>query len=77
MHTPAYTLNTLFAQMGLDNTDESIDTFIRTHGPVPSETPLYQAPCWNKGQADLLKEAIEQDSDWTEVVDQLDALLRK
>ena len=77
MHTPAYTLNTLFAQLGLDESDEAVDQFIRTHGPIASETPLHAASCWNESQSRLLSEAIEADSDWTEVVDQLDALLRK
>ena len=77
MHTPANNLNTLFAQLGLKDDDESIDRFIRANGPIPARTPLHDAPCWNQGQAALLQEAVADDSDWTEVVDQLDALLRK
>ncbi len=77
MHTPAYTLNTLFAQMGLESSDEAIDAFISTHGPIPGGIELCEAPCWNAAQAALLKEALVDDSDWAEVVDQLDALLHK
>ena len=77
MHTPAYTLNTLFAQMGLEDGDDCIDNFIRTHGPISDEMPLYRAPCWNESQSRLLEEAVAADSDWAEVVDQLDALMRK
>lgn len=76
MHTPAFSLNTLFAQLGLDDSDAAIDRFIRTHKPIPFG-PLHAAPCWNKAQAALLKQAVDDDSDWAAVADQLDALLRK
>ena len=77
MHTPAYSLNTLFAQLGLDDSDEAVDAFIRTHGKGPREVPLHKAPCWSEAQSQLLEEALADDSDWAEVVDQLDSLLRK
>lgn len=77
MRNAAYTLNTLFAQLGLDHSDEAVDHFIRTHGPVPSQLRLWEAPCWNPGQASLLREELANDADWAEVVDQLNALLRK
>ena len=77
MHTPAYNLSTLFAQLGLEYSDEAIDTFIREHGPIADTVALPDAPCWNEGQRELLREAVSDDSDWAEVVDQLDALLRK
>jgi hypothetical protein len=76
MHKPLYTLNTLFAQLGLDDSDEAIERFINASGPVPESIPLHEAPCWNKAQSDLLREAVSNDADWAEVVDQLDALLR-
>jgi hypothetical protein len=77
MHTPAYSLNTLFAQMGLESSDEAIDLFIRSHGSISRESPLSEARCWTPSQSALLKEALADDSDWTEVVDQLHALLQK
>jgi hypothetical protein len=77
MHEPAYTINTLFAQLGLEGTDAAVDHFIRTHGPLPATVQLHEAPCWSPAQAKLLKEAVVNDADWAEVVDQLDALLRK
>ncbi|MCZ6828231.1 MAG: DUF2789 family protein [Gammaproteobacteria bacterium] len=40
------------------------------------DIPLDHAAFWNTGQAQFIREALEQDSDWSEVVDQLDALLR-
>jgi len=77
MHAPAYTLNTLFAQMGLDDSDAAIESFIRTHGPVAKEIPIFAAPFWTSAQSALLKESVQSDSDWAEVVDRLDAQLRK
>lgn len=77
MHTPAYTLNTLFAQLGLDDSDEAIEMFIQEHSPIPQSVPLAEAACWNDSQRKLLVESVAADSDWAEVVDQLDAQLRK
>lgn len=77
MHETAYTLNTPFAQLGLAHSDEAIDRFIRSHGPVPSHCRLWEAPCWNSAQAALLREELANDADWAEVIDQLNALLRK
>lgn len=77
MEPPVYSLNTLFAQLGLGNSDEEIDEFITSHCPIPEGKPIYEAPCWNRGQAELLKQSLEEDADWAEVVDQLDSRLRK
>jgi hypothetical protein len=77
MHQPAYTMNILFAQLGLDHSDAAIDAFIRQHGPIPATTPLHEASCWSPAQARFLNDAILSDGDWAEVVDQLNALLRK
>jgi hypothetical protein len=51
-------------------------TFCTSRRPIPGNVPLYKAEIWDKAQAAFLKEAIEEDSDWSGVVDQLDALLR-
>lgn len=77
MQTSANSLNTLFTQLGLDDSDEAIDKFIREHAPIPATVTLSEAPCWNESQRKLLAESIANDADWTQVVDQLDALLRK
>lgn len=77
MHSTAYSLNTLFAQLGLDDSDVDIDRFIRLHAPIPMHFRLWEAPCWNTGQAALLREELANDADWAEIIDQLNALLRK
>ena len=47
------------------------------HKTIPETTKLYDAPCWTTAQADLLRQIIEEDGDWTYLVDELDALLRQ
>ncbi|MBO1925049.1 DUF2789 domain-containing protein [Thiomicrorhabdus sp. 6S3-12] len=76
MELPDHTLNALFAQLGLPDSDNDIDNFIERHKGVDKATPLAQAAFWNEGQAAFLSQAIQEDADWAEVVDHLDALLR-
>jgi hypothetical protein len=76
METPMHSLVSLFAQLGLDNTDEAIDSFVSKNGPLPGNVQLDEADFWSPSQASFLKEAIDEDADWAEIVDQLDAMLR-
>ncbi|HUN00878.1 MAG TPA: DUF2789 domain-containing protein [Halothiobacillus sp.] len=66
----------LFAQLGLPNTPVEIDAFIAQHPLVPA-IALVDAPFWSTAQAQFLRESIEQDADWAEAVDHLDARLRQ
>ena len=75
MDTSAHTLPALFAQLGLSNSEEAMEAFV-LNNHLPSEVPLEKAAFWSAGQAQFLREAIEEDADWAEVVDQLDAMLR-
>lgn len=77
MEQPIHNLMLLFGQLGLDNTEKDIESFLNTNAPVPSEVALHDAKFWNKAQVSFLKEAIEDDADWAEVVDELNALLRR
>ncbi|KUJ83378.1 DUF2789 domain-containing protein [Microbulbifer flavimaris] len=70
-----HNLNDLFAQLGLASEDAAIDEFIARHH-LAGDQKLAQAPFWSDGQREFLKEAIQDDSDWCEVVDELDTLLR-
>jgi hypothetical protein len=36
---------------------------------------LYEADFWNNAQADFLKQAIDEDADWAEIVDHLNLML--
>jgi len=76
MDTSQHTLNTLFEQLGLSSDDQSIQQFVTKHSPLPAETHLQDAPFWNESQARFIQEGLESDSDWAEVIDELDALLR-
>lgn len=69
-------LSSLFAQLGLPNGETDIQAFIRGHRLAPSEH-IEKASFWNNPQRSFLKEALQWDSDWVELVDHLDALLRR
>ena len=66
----------LFDQLGLDSTDEAIEDFINRNGSLPGNVKLYKADFWNTSHASFLKQMKEEDADWAEIVDQLDAMLR-
>lgn len=70
-----HNINTLFQQLGLPATESDIDSFFSRHKLDP-KTRLTDADFWTEAQAAFLKEALEEDADWTEIVDQLDARLR-
>lgn len=76
MDTTAHNLSTLFEQLGLPADANAIKTFIHWHRPLDPKVPLHQALWWHPVQAEFLRQAIEEDSDWAEQVDELDALLR-
>ena len=71
-----HTLDALFIQLGLDNSPSFIGNFIDTNQPIPANTKLHQADFWTSSQSSFLQEAKELDADWSEIVDQLDVLLR-
>ncbi|HMU86906.1 MAG TPA: DUF2789 domain-containing protein [Agitococcus sp.] len=70
MDTSKHTLATLFAQLGLANSPEDINQFIATH-QISAGTPLAQASFWTPAQANLIRKALADDADWSEVVDSL------
>ncbi|MBN2647910.1 MAG: DUF2789 domain-containing protein [Thiotrichales bacterium] len=71
------TLASLFAQLGLANEPEAIDAFIEMHRGLHQTTLLAEAPFWQPAQRQFLTQALEEDAAWAEVVDQLDAQLRR
>lgn len=76
MDTTAHTLPTLFEQLGLSSNEGDIREFIGTHRPLAPQVKLHEAAWWTGSQAAFLLEAIEEDAEWAEAVDELDALLR-
>jgi hypothetical protein len=73
---PIHSITSLFDQLGLNSSEKEIDNFIAKSSPLPKGMELYKAKMWNASQADFLKQAKEEDADWAEIVDQLDAMLR-
>jgi hypothetical protein len=72
----ATSLSTLFDQLGLKSDAISITGFTSKHTVDDPKLPLYKASFWNHSQAEFPKEAIDSDSDWSNVVDELDRMLR-
>jgi len=76
MDSSIHLIKDLFMQIGLPNDSYDIDNFIHKNKGIPSSTPIWEADFWTRSQADFLKESYDEDSDWVEAVDHLDALLR-
>ena len=77
MEQPIHGFADLFAQLGLPADDAGIRQFIATHSPLPGQVLLADAPFWSDAQARMLRETIADDTDWADVVDRLDSVLRK
>ncbi|MBR9828083.1 MAG: DUF2789 domain-containing protein [Oceanospirillales bacterium] len=71
MDTSVHTLSALFEQLGLASSHEAIEQFINTHKLFSDDVLLHEASFWNDSQAAFLRDAITNDSDWAEVVDEL------
>ncbi len=74
MDMSANNLETLFAQLGLNNSQEAMTRFAASH-MLPKDVYVNNAPYWNDGQRHFLQDALRQDSEWSEAVDQLNILL--
>ena len=76
METPIHSIVSLFDQLGLNSTEEGVNNFINKNGKLSSNIELHKADFWNTSQANFLKQALDEDADWVEIVNQLDAMLR-
>ncbi|UPW20763.1 DUF2789 domain-containing protein [Agarivorans sp. TSD2052] len=76
MESGIHSLSDLFQQLGLDPSINGIAQFVAEHAPIPADVLLHQASFWNANQAEFLAESVAQDADWSELVDQLDIMLR-
>ena len=77
MDTSIHSMQTLFCQLGLAGGENQVNAFIEKHKPLLRNITLAEADFWNEAQAAFLAEAVAEDSDWCEVVDELDCLLRE
>ena len=76
MDMTQHTMENLFLQLGLDNSEEAIEQFIKQHD-LHENVKLENAYFWSPAQAAFIKECLALDSDWAEVVDQLNVQLRQ
>ena len=76
MDTSQHDLTALFLQLGLAADEASIAQFIVDNSPIPKEVSLADAGFWNPSQAGFIKQGLDDDSDWAEIIDHLDAWLR-
>ena len=76
MEASVHSLRNLFEQLGLPAGEAEIERFVAAHRPLAAGIALADAPCWSAAQAQFLREEIEDDADWAEVVDQLNLMLR-
>lgn len=76
MDFPNHGFPELFAQLGLPGDPAAIDGFIAAHAPLRRDLRLPEAPFWNPAQAAFLREELQEDADWAEIIDELDARLR-
>lgn len=75
MEKTNHELGDLFRQLGLPDDVASIDQFIARHRPLPHGVRLADAAFWSPSQAQFLREEINDDADWAELVDTLAAML--
>ncbi len=76
MDTTNINMPNLFMQLGLEHNANAIDEFIMNHS-LASGIPLTEAQFWSESQKHFLQEALAQDAQWSEIIDQLDTLLRR
>ncbi|UJF23398.1 DUF2789 domain-containing protein [Shewanella sp. OMA3-2] len=75
MDTTTTDLNHLFMQLGLAYEEHEVTAFIASH-QIDKHTLLVDAPFWTTAQKTFLQEALNEDAQWSEVIDQLDVMLR-
>ncbi len=75
MDLSQHNLTSLFDQLGLPSDQAAVELFINMHSPIASDVFLADAPFWTSAQASFLRDEVNKDSDWVEVVDQLNVML--
>ncbi len=76
MELANHTVADLFRQLGLPDGEAEIEHFVAAHRPLPDTVRLADAAFWTTAQAQFLRDEINEDADWAEVVDQLNLMLR-
>lgn len=71
---PDYSINDLFAQLGLDSSDEAIDQFVEKN-QLAKDEKLIESDIWNDNQRMFLQEEWTKDAAWVELIDDLNVRL--
>ncbi|WP_019520862.1 DUF2789 family protein [Faucicola boevrei] len=71
-----HTIHELFAQLGLEDSDEAIEQFVKTH-QLPKDVMLNQADFWNEKQKMFITEEWRRDAMWSLVIDDLNERLHR
>lgn len=74
MDTTETSMTNLFLQLGLPAGKEEIAAFIRDH-QLAEDVRVSEAPFWNDGQRQFLREQLVVDADWAIIVDELSEAL--
>lgn len=74
MDTTEHTMANLFLQLGLPAGEDEIAGFLRGH-QLAEGVRVSEAPFWNEGQRQFLREQWAVDADWAMVVDELNEAL--
>ncbi|MGX5672562.1 DUF2789 domain-containing protein [Thermomonas sp. XSG] len=74
MDTTESCMTNLFLQLGLPAGKDDIARFIREH-QLPEALLISEAPFWNDGQRQFIREEWREDADWAIVVDELNEAL--
>ena len=67
---PEYSMNDLFAQLGLDSSDDAIERFIADN-QLAKDEKLVDSHVWDDKQRMFLQEEWRQDAVWAQTIDEL------
>ncbi len=71
-----YTMNDLFAQLGLDSSDEAIEQFIKNH-QLPENVMMKDADFWNEKQRTFIADEYKNNAVWVMILDELNLRLHE
>ena len=71
-----HTMNDLFAQLGLPNSDSEIEAFIKEN-QLPEGVTLKEAPFFDEQQLMFIEEEWKLDAVWALVIDELNTRLHE
>ncbi len=71
---PSYSINDLFAQLGLESSDEAIDMFVENN-QLSKDEELVHSAIWDEKQRMFLQEEWKKDAAWVEIIDDLNVRL--